>query len=184
MLQFVFYVFALTAILGAIMCVTQRNPVAGAFWLVTVLLSLAGIYVLLQAQFIGVMQVLVYAGAIMVLFLFVIMLLNLGSGRDDRRGVFSWGLALLVAGALTVSMAQVANYSPARLAAELSGSTNLPPEAVLTEGPRLREMVADRGVVGAVAEPMFLTYMIPFQITGLLLLTAIVGAVVLAKRRL
>jgi len=182
--EVVFYVFALTAVLAALMCVTQRNPVAGAFWLVTVLLALAGIFVLLQAQFIGVMQVLVYAGAIMVLFLFVIMLLNLGTGKDDRRGLFSWGLALLVAGALTVSMASVAAYTPARLAAEVSGATNVPPEAVLTEGPRLREQVEARGVVGAVAEPMFLTYMIPFQITGLLLLTAVVGAVVLAKRRL
>ena len=83
--QVVFYVFAFAAVIGAIMCITQRNPIASAFWLISVLMSLAGVFVLLQAQFIGVMQVLVYAGAIMVLFLFVIMLLNLGGETSDTR---------------------------------------------------------------------------------------------------
>ena len=109
--QFVFYVFAFAAVIGAIMCITQRNPIASAFWLVSVMMSLAGVFVLLQAQFIGVMQVLVYAGAIMVLFLFVIMLLNLGGETSDRRGTFSWVLAVVISGAITVSMAQLADYT-------------------------------------------------------------------------
>ena len=184
MVQFVFYVFAFAAIIGAIMCVTQRNPIASAFWLVSVMMSLAGVFVLLQAQFIGVMQVLVYAGAIMVLFLFVIMLLNLGEGTSDRRGAFSWVLAVVVSGAITVSMAQLADYTPDRLAHELSGSTDRGADVVLLGGQRLQEAVEARGVVGAIAEPWFGAYLIPFQITGLLLLTAIVGAVVLAKRRI
>ena len=183
MVEIVFYVFAMAAIVGALMCITQRNPVAAAFWLVSVLLSLAGIFVLLQAQFLGVMQVLVYAGAIMVLFLFVIMLLNLGSGKDDRRGRFSWVVAVVIAGALTISMAQLARYTPEQLAQEVSGSADITPDMVLLGGRRLQEAVAARGVVGAIAEPLFTTYMIPFQITGLLLLIAVVGAVVLAKRR-
>ncbi len=184
MVQFIFYVFGMGAVVGALMCVTQRNPLASAFWLISVMLSLAGIYVLLNAQFIAVMQVLVYAGAIMVLFLFVIMLLNLGSGETDLRGKLSWVVAIVIAGALTFSMAQLADYSPAQLAFEVSGNAGLPPEAVLPEGTRLQETVVSRGVVGAIAEPLFLTYLIPFQITGVLLLAAIVGAVVLAKRNL
>jgi NADH-quinone oxidoreductase subunit J len=182
--QFIFYVFGAGAVIAALMCVTQRNPIASAFWLVSVMLSLAGIYVLLNAQFIAVMQVLVYAGAIMVLFLFVIMLLNLGSGENDLRGKVSWVLAIVIAGALTVSMAQLADYSPEQLAFEVSGNAELPPEAVLPEGTRLQATVESRGVVGAIAEPLFLTYLVPFQITGVLLLSAIVGAVVLAKRRI
>ena len=182
--QFVFYVFAFAAIIGAIMCVTQRNPIASAFWLVSVMMSLAGVFVLLQAQFIGVMQVLVYAGAIMVLFLFVIMLLNLGGNTSDRRGAFSWVLAVVISGAITVSMAQLAVYTPDRLAHEISGSTEFGADVVLLEGQRLQEAVEARGVVGAIAEPLFGAYLIPFQITGLLLLTAVVGAVVLAKRRI
>ena len=184
MAQFIFYVFGMGAVVAALMCVTQRNPIASAFWLVSVMLSLAGIYVLLNAQFIAAMQVLVYAGAIMVLFLFVIMLLNLGSGKTDVRGKLSWVLAIAVAGGLTFSMAQLADYSPERLAFEVSGHTDLPPTAILPEGERLQEAVVERGVVGAIAEPLFLTYFIPFQVTGVLLLTAIVGAVVLAKRRI
>jgi NADH-quinone oxidoreductase subunit J len=182
--QYIFYVFGMGAVVGALMCVTQRNPIASAFWLVSVMLSLAGIYVLLNAQFLAVMQVLVYAGAIMVLFLFVIMLLNLGSGETDLRGKFSWVLAIVIAGALTVTMAQLAHYSPEQLAFEVSGNAELPVEAVLPEGSRLQETVEARGVVGAIAQPLFLKYFIPFQITGVLLLAAIVGAVVLAKRRI
>lgn len=182
--QIVFYVFAAAAVIGAIMCITQRNPIASAFWLVSVLMSLAGVFVLLQAQFIGVMQVLVYAGAIMVLFLFVIMLLDLGGKTSDRRGAPSWVLAVVVGGAITVSMAQLADYTPDQLAHEISGSTELNADVVLLEGQRLQEAIEARGVVGAIAEPLFGFYLIPFQITGLLLLTAVVGAVVLAKRRI
>ena len=182
--QIVFYVFAFSAVIGAIMCISQRNPIASAFWLISVMLSLAGVFVLLQAQFIGVMQVLVYAGAIMVLFLFVIMLLNLDGETSDRRGMFSWVLAVVISGAITVSMAQLVDYTPDRLAHELSGSAELGADVVLLEGQRLQEAIEARGVVGAIAEPLFGSYLIPFQITGLLLLTAVVGAVVLAKRRI
>ncbi|MEK6597194.1 MAG: NADH-quinone oxidoreductase subunit J, partial [Gemmatimonadota bacterium] len=74
---------AASAVVCALACILQRNPVAAAMWLVGTMFSLAGIYVLLNAQFIGAIQILVYAGAIMVLFLFVIMLLNLGHNASD-----------------------------------------------------------------------------------------------------
>src|SRR5574341_88855 len=94
-----FWVFSVIAVGAAVLCITRRSPVASALWLVTTLFSLAGIFVLLDAQFIAALQVMVYAGAIMVLFLFVIMLLNLGRGTPtDMRG---WG-GRLVALALAV----------------------------------------------------------------------------------
>src|SRR5262249_36780461 len=88
------YFFGLFGIISAICFVTRKSPVAAALWLVSTMFSLAAMYVLLDAQFIGAMQVIVYAGAIMVVFLFVIMLLNLGHPSEiaDARGLW-WKLA-------------------------------------------------------------------------------------------
>src|SRR5919205_2457888 len=86
---FHFYLFGVIALASAIAFVTRKSPVAAALWLVNTMFALAALYVMLDAQFIGVMQVLVYAGAIMVVFLFVVMLLNLGrnEGNTDTRSV-------------------------------------------------------------------------------------------------
>src|SRR3954463_4604440 len=90
---FHFYFFGIVAIASAVAFVTRKSPVAAALWLVNTMFCLAAMYVLLDAQFIGAIQVLVYAGAIMVVFLFVIMLLNLGHGSiADMRGL-GWKLA-------------------------------------------------------------------------------------------
>ena len=93
-----FYFFGLLAIASAIAFVTRKSPVAAAIWLVVVMFSLAALYVMLDAQFIGTMQVFVYTGAIMVVFLFVIMLLNLGQPSElaDARGKWGYVLALFV----------------------------------------------------------------------------------------
>src|SRR3990170_83954 len=100
-----FWLFAALAIGGALMCITRRSPVASALWLVQTLFSLAAIFVLLDAQFIAALQVMVYAGAIMVLFLFVIMLLNLGRGSaTDMRGWAGVGLAALLGGTLLLQL--------------------------------------------------------------------------------
>src|SRR5438094_5746634 len=99
---FHFYLFGLIAIVSALLFVTRKSPVAAALWLVNTMFCLAALYVLLDAQFIGAIQVLVYAGAIMVVFLFVIMLLNLGHPSEvaDARGP-GWKLA---AGAVGVAL--------------------------------------------------------------------------------
>src|ERR1700755_1552009 len=90
---FHFYLFGFIAIVSALLFVTRKSPVAAALWLVNTMFSLAALYVLLDAQFIGAIQVLVYAGAIMVVFLFVIMLLNLGRETiSDARGL-GWKIA-------------------------------------------------------------------------------------------
>jgi len=171
--QILFYFFAGIAIVSALMTVTRRNPVASALWLVGTFFSLAAIYTLLGAFFIGIIQILVYAGAIMVLFLFVIMLLNLGNDFEpDFRGTV-WKVS--AAGSSLVLLALLARM--------VAGP---PPEAGagnLLPGPEvLAAQIAEHGAVGAIGVPMFLEYVVPLQVTGLLLLVAVIGAVVLSKR--
>jgi NADH-quinone oxidoreductase subunit J len=170
-LEVVFWIFAATAIVSAFLCITRRSPVASALWLVVTLFSLAAIFVLLDAHFIAAMQVLVYAGAIMVLFLFVVMLLNLGQrGPSDMLG-WAGRLVMLVIGAL--------------MAVELWVLSRAAPDVRLVQADEpLRRVTEQYGAVGMISEPLYRTYLVPFEITGMLLLAAIVGALVLAKRRL
>jgi NADH-quinone oxidoreductase subunit J len=182
--EFVFYTLAAFAVLSALLCITQKSPVAAALWLVSTMFALAGMYVLLNAQFIAAMQVLVYAGAVMVLFLFVIMLLNLSHDQTDiKRGLpvlVGVGAAAGIVGALLA----VGGTSVAGVAASLGvPGTEGSPLAGLPGG-AVQSAAAQSNVVGAVAAPMFQTYLIPFEITSVLLLAAAVGAVVLAKRKL
>jgi NADH-quinone oxidoreductase subunit J len=136
--------------------------VPAALWLVNVMIALAGLYVMLDAPFVGVIQVLVYAGAIMVVFVFVVMLLNLGrSGISDirslgpRLGAGMVGLALL-ANLLVVQRQKIPRIAPA-------------PEV--------------DNVVESVAASLFTDYLVAFELTSLVLLVAVIGAVLLAKKR-
>ena len=181
----VFYFFAAVAVLSALLCILQRNPVSAALWLVSTMFCLAAIYVLLNAPFIAAIQVLVYAGAVMVLFLFVIMLLNLGKGRSDLRSFAFWMLALVVVGVLASQLLPLLNYTPERLTLEYTRTEAMAnPDLVFPAGKAGLEATTSQGVVGAVAQPLFEAYLVPFELTSILLLTAIVGAVVLAKRRI
>jgi len=183
MTEVVFYIFAAIAVLSAMLCILQRSPMASALWLVSTMFSLAAVSVILDAQFIAAIQVLVYAGAIMVLFLFVIMLLNLGHAESDLRGPSTVAAALVIVGLLAVELLALTRYTPRRLASELSQwPTFTDPATVFVAGQVTQQEAASRGVVGALAGPLFQTYLVPFEITSVLLLAAIVGAVVLAKR--
>jgi NADH-quinone oxidoreductase subunit J len=184
MTEVVFYIFAGAAALSAALCILQKNPVSAALWLVSTMFSLAAIYVLLNAQFIAAIQVLVYAGAVMVLFLFVIMLLNLGHAQSDIRGPSSIAATLVIVGLLAIEFFALVRYTPRQLASEFSQwPTFTDPATVFVAGEITQQASASQGVVGAVAAPMFQVYLIPFEITSVLLLVAIVGAVVLAKRK-
>lgn len=181
----VFYVLGGFAVLSALLCIVQRNPVASALWLVSTMFALAAIYVLLNAQFIAAIQVLVYAGAVMVLFLFVIMLLNLGRDSGDLRGRPARFAAVAIAIGLLAELALLSGVTPGSLSV-LGG---VPPGAgspmaAFPEGSAGLTAPATQGVVGAIAAPLFQTYLVPFEITSVLLLAAAVGAVVLAKRKL
>ncbi len=169
---FCFYLFGLVAVASACVFVTRKSPVAAALWLVNVLFCLAAMFVLLDAQFIGAIQVLVYAGAIMVVFLFVIMLLNLGEPARiaDARGtlwyIVAGGLAIVVLAAMMVRLPHPAPMETFRIAAD-----SLAVEARAT------------GAVAPVAVPLFTEYLLAFEVTSVLLLAAVVGAVVLARKR-
>ena len=170
MVTFLFYVFAAVAVGGAIGVVISRSPVGSLLSMIATLGSMAAIFVLLEAHFLAAIQIIVYAGAIMVLFLFVIMLLNLGHDyqKDLKVGAFS-----LVSFATVGAMAYVLSRQLG--AANLSDSG--PPGAAAIDA-----AIAQHGVVGAIAQPLYTTYVVPFEITGILLLVAIVGALVLAKK--
>lgn len=171
LLLIVYWAFAGLAVIAAGMCITRRSPVASALWLIMTLFCLAVLFTLLDAPFIGVLQVLVYAGAIMVLFLFVIMLLNLGRpGPGDMKGLVGAGIAGLLGVALLVQLRGLAQASP--------------PQVIQLPAGAVEALQRQQGVVGAVAGPLFDTYLVPFEITSVLLLAAVVGAVVLAKRKL
>ena len=179
-----FYIFATCAVVSASLCILQRNPVSAALWLVSTMFSLAAIYVLLDAQFIAAIQVLVYAGAVMVLFLFVIMLLNLGHASSDLRGSSSVAAAVVIAGLLVIELFALARYTPRRLASEIAQAPAFADPATMFAAGRMAQQESEaRGVVGGIAAPLFQVYLVPFEITSILLLAAIVGAVVLAKRK-
>jgi NADH-quinone oxidoreductase subunit J len=184
MTEVVFYIFAAAAVISAALCILQRNPVSAALWLVSTMFSLAAIYVLLNAQFIAAIQVLVYAGAVMVLFLFVIMLLNLGHAQSDIRGPSTVATTLVIVGLLAIELVTLIQYTPRQLASELSQwPTYTDLATVFVAGQITARASESQGVVGAVAAPLFQVYLIPFEITSILLLVAIIGAVVLSKRK-
>lgn len=166
-----FWVFGGIAILSGFMCVTRRSPVASALWLVQTMFALAAMYVLLDAQFIAVMQILVYAGAIMVIFLFVIMLLNLGRSQStDMVGMPGRITSLALGGLMAFELVVLSKVVPAE-------------QFRLPEG-TMAAMTDEMGAVGMIAEPLFRGYIVPFEITSVLLLAAVVGAVVLAKSKI
>ena len=168
---FHFYLFGVIAMASAVAFVTRKSPVAAALWLVNTMFSLAALYVMLDAQFIGVMQVLVYAGAIMVVFLFVVMLLNLGHPSEiaDMRGVW-WKLA---AGAIGLGLlSEIA----------VIVRTKLPQELVVARDFN-EQQLQKLNAVGVIADPLFKDYLLAFELTSVLLLVAIAGAVVLGRSR-
>ncbi|HVF38486.1 MAG TPA: NADH-quinone oxidoreductase subunit J [Gemmatimonadaceae bacterium] len=168
---FHFYFFGVVALASALAFVTRKSPVTAALWLVNTMFSLAAIYVLLDAQFIGVMQVMVYAGAIMVVFLFVVMLLNLGHPSEiaDTRGRWPVFGAVLLGLLLLAELAVIAR-------ARIPGEFRVPAGHAQSE-------MQKYGAVGSVARPLFNEYLLAFELTSVLLLVAIAGAVVLGRRR-
>ena len=158
-----FYWFAFVIVATSILVITLRNPMSSAFFLILSLVHLAGMFALLQAHFLAIAQVLVYAGAVMVLFIFVIMLLNINVSR--------WG---------------VLDKAPGQTFALLVGCTSLLSLGFVffktTEMPDSFSLPEGFGTIEAVSRLMFMKYLVPFEIISILLLVATIGAVLLAKR--
>jgi NADH-quinone oxidoreductase subunit J len=156
-----FYLFALLTLGGAVLTITRRNAVHSAISLIVSLLGVAGLYLLQHAEFLFAVQIVLYVGGIMVLFLFVIMLVNLDQMAKERQFNRQWILAL----------AAVAGYFFYR------GQDSF----------RLGEVGAAPAAVGnteMLADVLFRDYLLPFEIASILLLVAVVGAVVMAKKRI
>jgi NADH-quinone oxidoreductase subunit J len=168
-----FYVFALGVLFAGFQVVWQRNPLHAALSLVAAFFFLAGIYVLLSAHLIAVLQVMVYAGAVMVLFVFVIMLLNL---KDEELGQTTFTAWKVIGSSAIVITLAVAGFTI---------HTTLSKVYV---GP-VRDLAREQAVGGfgglkAVGSALYLHSVLPFEITSLLLLVAIVGAVIVAKGKI
>ncbi len=162
--QVSFWIFAVPLVATALGVVVAKSPVYAAMNLVAAFFFLAGIYVLLTAHLIAFMQVLVYAGAVMVLFLFVIMLLSLGDEhlQSERRRAMQYVGLLGAVGVLAVLGSAIAKVAQ----------------------PGMAPVGSTFGTVKAVGNVLFTEFLLPFEATSLLLLVAIVGAVVVAKERI
>jgi NADH-quinone oxidoreductase subunit J len=175
----IFWALSAVAVGSALLCITRRSPMASLLWLVLTMFMLAGLFTLLDAYFIGVVQVVVYAGAIMVLFLFVVQLLNLGrAGPSDLKGWFGRAVAFLLAAGIGVQL-----WALVRAVRGPGGFQSQTAAFVLPEGSMAR-LATERQALGVVAEPLLRQYLVPFEIASVVLLAAIVGAVVLAKRKI
>lgn len=169
-MSFLFYIFSALALVGGIGVVVNRNPVSAAFSMIISFLGLAALFIQLDAFLVGILQILVYAGAIMVLFLFIIMLLDVRQEEKRRRPLIN------MIGAGGVVIAFIALVITVLSRGGEVGKATIPPLA-LTEGPGTSD-------VHRIGELLFGTYWFPVQVVGVLLLVATVGVVVLSKKEL
>ncbi|WP_207765261.1 NADH-quinone oxidoreductase subunit J family protein [Solitalea longa] len=160
--QSLFYFLAFVAIFSSLLVVTAKNPIHSVLYLILTFFTLTGEYILLNAQFIGIVNIIVYAGAIMVLFLFVIMLLNLNVESEPQKtnlmkfiGIITGGIGLVV---LTAALK----------------STDPSNTVVIQE--------VDMGLVKNLGQVLFKEFLLPFEIVSILFLSAMVGAVLLARK--
>lgn len=163
-----FFIFGFVAAVAAVMMITRNNPVIAALYLILNMASLAGLYLTLNAQFIAVAQVIVYAGAIMVLFLFVIMLLRPENERkflesNPKVKIF----AFVVAGFVFIQLIYIIFFSS--------------PSKILQKN---LDASVQAGTIESIGNELFKNYVLPFEAAGFLLLAATIGAILLAKKKI
>jgi NADH-quinone oxidoreductase subunit J len=163
-----FYLFAALTLGGAILTVTRRNAVHSAISLIVSLIGVAGLFLLQRAEFLFAVQIVLYVGGIMVLFLFVIMLVNIDESTRQRQFNKQWALAIVCALAVGAEVF----YFLSRGAGAFQLGAAAPPAAT-----------AGAGNVQQIADVLFSEYLLPFEVASLLLLAAVVGSVVMAKKR-
>ena len=165
MQEILFYIFAAATLVFGFLTVANpvsRNPVTSAMFLVLTMGALAALFVLLQAFFIAAVQILVYAGAVMVLFLFVIMLLNLKDEERRRFNAFGIGAAIVAVGAMAALLVRT----------------------IWLSGGGERTLQPMEGSTVLLGRELFTHYLLPFEIVSLLLLVAMVGVILLSKKDL
>lgn len=161
--QILFWVLTALALGSALMVVTSKNPVHSVLWLVVTFFSISGHYVLMNAQFLAIVNIIVYAGAIMVLFLFVIMLMNLNKTTAPLKNKWLQLAGVVTGGSLLlVLVAALRNTEIAKNNIEM-GSSHI-------------------GLIENLGKELFTTFVVPFEISSILFLSAMVGAVVIGKK--
>jgi NADH-quinone oxidoreductase subunit J len=163
-----FYSFALLTLLGAILTITRRSAVHSAMWLIVSLAGVAGLYLLQKAEFLFAVQIVLYVGGIMLLFLFVIMLVNLDEAALQRQFNKQWWIALVC----VVATGGLVLY----FVRSGAGAFRLAPPAQASP--------VIEGNTERLADVLFSQYLLPFEVASILLLVAIVGSVVMAKKRI
>ena len=159
--------YATVIIVLSILVVTRKNPVRSVMWMLLLFFHIASLYLFLNAEFIAAIQVIVYAGAILVLFLFVVLLLNLREELKVKRFIGSWPAGLFVAAAMLAGVISVIKSF-----------------AVNPQGKYTIEFIQKETHTKALGTILYTDFLFPFEIASLILLVAIIGAIVLAKRKM
>ena len=163
-LEIIFYALSAFAIISAIMVLVSKNPIHSVLWLILVFFAISGHYILLNAQFLAIVNIIVYAGAIMVLFLFVIMLMNVKKDNEPQKYLVVKLIGVIAGGSfLTLLIALVKQNSSFR------GK-----DVLLKEG--------SIGLIHPLGQALFTDYVVPFEISSVLFLSAMVGAVIIGKK--
>lgn len=156
-----FWVLAALSLFSALMVITSKNPVFSVLWLIVTFFTISGHYILLNAQFLAVVNIIVYAGAIMVLFLFVIMLMNLSKDTEPQKSKWLKLAGAVAGGSLLLVLVAALRTTETKMAELGSGSI---------------------GLIQNLGHELFTHYVVPFEIASILFLSAMVGAVVIGKR--
>ncbi len=166
--QILFWFLSGLAILSALMVVISKNPVHSVLWLILVFFCISGHYVLLNAQFLAIVNLIVYAGAIMVLFLFVIMLMNLNKETEPQKNVWMKLAGTIAAGCFLISASNIV-FNAQTVSREIGSK-----DVMLKDG--------SIGLIGNLGKVLFNDYVVPFEISSVLFLSAMVGAIVIGKK--
>ena len=163
-LEILFYALSAFAIVSAVMVLISKSPIHSVLWLILVFFAISGHYILMNAQFLAIVNIIVYAGAIMVLFLFVIMLMNVKKDKEPQKQHLVKFIGVIAGGSfLTLMIALVKQTS------QLQGKTVLLKEGTI-------------GLIHPLGKALFSDYVVPFEISSVLFLSAMVGAVIIGKK--
>lgn len=183
--SYLFWLFSAIVLIGGTAVIAFRNPVSSALSVVACFAGLAGLFIGLSAFFVGVIQILVYAGAVMVLFLFIIMLLDIKDEQNRIRGMvpFAAGLGLVIA--FVVQLVGVLSLTPNKAAPKLDADTLAAAASHFKPGSRIAIDLAEGRLPDThlIGHTLFTQYNLPFQILGVLLLVATIGVVALSKKQ-
>ncbi|MBO9565491.1 MAG: NADH-quinone oxidoreductase subunit J [Niastella sp.] len=161
--EILFYFLSVLALGSALMVVISRNPVHSVLWLIVTFFAISGHYIMMNAQFLGIVNLIVYAGAIMVLFLFVIMLMNLNAETEPKKNKWLRMAGIVAGGCLLLVLVAALKDADVKNSAVQLNSGNI-------------------GLIEQLGKTLFTEYVVPFEISSVLFLSAMVGTVVIGKK--